>query len=427
MSGRQRDHLVPVPDPRDEVVLDWLLEQEGGASRRVLDGAFAQLGSVAQVRRWPWDRAVDVVRPEPFGSGSRRMVLLVAAAALLIVIVAGLIAAGAIKPSLFLSVAPSPDAALPSATAASPVPTFPLAGDGLEIVFQDGSSSKLFVIEGDGSGRREVGEDVTGALVWPDWLPGTDTILALQGTFEGIEQIWAIDTTGIRKSQVMIPCVPPCQSRNEAAVSHDGSKVVFFQAWGEPVNGIPPECSLQLYDVATQAITPVTDHACGPEERHPRFSPDDTQVAFWRGGPPPAPGPSGEPPAEPEGSALFVLDLPSGAPREVTDWSTHATHLDWSPDGRWLAFVPDVQREAGEPRDVWRVGTDGTGLEKLTDIGTTTGHLFRPIYSPDGHWILFMQVENGQGQLLAVPADGGEPVDVLPGINVLEYDIRSVP
>lgn len=430
MSGRRgdggrRDHLTPVPDPREEAVLKWLQAPEAGSSRAVLDSAFAQLSSVRRLRRWPWDQLLDSLQPEPFGS-DRRLAMILAVIALLVAIVGAAIATGAIRisPSL-LSVEPSPSplpASLPPVT--GPAPTFPLAADGLEIVYQDGP---LFVVGADGLGRRTIAGDVEGPLVWPDWVPGTDTVLALQGTFEGVEQIWAIDATGARRSQVIIPCFPPCQSRNEAAVSHDGSKVVFFQAWGEPVNGVPPECSLQLYATATQATTALTDHACGQsEERHPRFSPDDSQVAFWRSGPL-VPLASGEAGPETGDSALFVLDLSSGAERRVTDWSTGATNLDWSPDGEWLTFVPRVWREGIDARDVWRVRVDGTNLQRLTDFGSTTARLFRPIYTPDGRWILFHEYNNDQGRLRAVPAEGGAVIDVLPGVNVLEYDVRAVP
>jgi WD40-like Beta Propeller Repeat len=425
MSGRRGDHLTAVPDPRDEVVLDWLQAPEAGSSRAVLDSAFAELSSVRRRRPWPWDSLADSLRPEPFGTERRLALLLLVIALLLVAMVATLVATGAIRirPSL-LSVAPSESAPHASPAATGPAPTFPLARQGLQIVYQDGP---LFVIGADGLGRRSVADDVDGPLVWPEWVPGTDTILALQGTFEGVEQTWAIDTSGARPSQVIIPCVSPCQSRNEAAVSHDGSTVVFFQAWGEAVDGVPPDCSLQLYDIATQLITPVTGHACGPsEERHPRFSPDDSEVAFWRSGPllPVASGDAG--PAVGE-SAIFVRDLSSGVERQVTAWSSRATNLDWSPDGEWLAFVPIVWKAGVENRDVWRVRADGTNLQRLTNFGPTTARLFRPLYSPDGRWILFHQYEGDQGRLRAVPSEGGPVIDVLAGINVLEYDVRLKP
>ena len=48
-----------------------------------------------------------------------------------------------------------------------------------------------------------------------------------------------------------------------------------------------------------------------------------------------------------------------------------------------------------------------------------------PRYSPDGAWILFVRVSDAGGELLAIPADGGEPVSVLPGTMVLDFDVRA--
>ena len=36
-----------------------------------------------------------------------------------------------------------------------------------------------------------------------------------------------------------------------------------------------------------------------------------------------------------------------------------------------------------------------------------------------------MRVGRGGGELLAIPADGGEPVSVLPGTSVFDFDVRA--
>ena len=104
-----------------------------------------------------------------------------------------------------------------------------------------------------------------------------------------------------------------------------------------------------------------------------------------------------------------------------------ATHLDWSPDGRWIVFVPRVWNVAAAGADVWRVHPDGSGLERLTTIDTSSSLLLRPLYSPDGRWIFFMRKDPSGGALLGIPSEGGTPVDVLPGIQVFEHDERLVP
>ena len=93
----------------------------------------------------------------------------------------------------------------------------------------------------------------------------------------------------------------------------------------------------------------------------------------------------------------------------------------------WVVFVPDTYNEAAPGADLWRVHPDGTGLAPMTSIDTASVRLMRPRYSPDGAWIVFMRVGDGGGELLAIPAQGGAPVSVLPGTTVLDFDVRAHP
>jgi hypothetical protein len=436
MSGRDRPHLSPLPGPYDEVVLRWLTEPEDVRSASVIEEALARAFKTRRSRQRPWDGIVDSLRPEPFGMNLRHLgLILVVAGLILAVAAAGLLGGGVHLglgpvPTSTSTPSPSPSGSnQASLTTPTSKADFPLAGLPLEFVINDGNHQRasstagaLSVIRADGTGRREIGSDIQDDLVWPDWVPHTDRILALQGTFSPTEQIWAVDATGLASSQVLIPCVAPCAARDEATVSHDGSKVAFFQAWGEVVNGVPKACSLAVYEFATQAITKLTDHACGPEEeRHPRFSPDDQTLAFWRSNA--AADPANDPNA---GSAIFVRDLDTGQEHRVTDWTMAATQLDWSPDGRWIVFAPRVWDYGSADRDLWRIHADGTGLERLTRLDTSSSRLLRPLYTPDGEWILFVRQGPSDSVLLGIPSDGGEPVGVLPGIQVFEHDERVI-
>jgi hypothetical protein len=435
MSGRDRPHLSPVPGPYDEIVRGWLIEPENVSSAHVIDEAIARAFRTRRSYPRPWDRAVESLRPEPFGTSVRHLGLVLFVVGLILAVVAaGLLAGGfrlGIGPvtssSSPLTLSPS---ASPSSVASPSSAVFPLAGLPLEFVINEGNhqspgstSAALAVIRADGTSRREIGRDIQDDLVWPEWVPGTDAILALQGTFSATEQIWTIDANGTAGSQVLIPCVSPCASRNESAVSRDGAKVVFFQAWGPIVNDVPETCGLSMYEFATQAIIKVTDHACGPsiEERHPRFSPDDRTLAFWRFDPADRKG-------EPNpGSAIFLRDLATGEETRLTEYALGASHLDWSPDGQWIVFVPKAWGEGGAGSDLWRIHPDGSGLGRLTALDTAETRLLRPMYTPDGGWIVFSRQDSSRASLLGIPANGGTPVNVLPGFQVWEHDERAIP
>jgi dipeptidyl aminopeptidase/acylaminoacyl peptidase len=420
-------HLAAVPDRTEQRLLEWLNEPEGASASDVLDRAFAQLPAVRRVRRMPWDDVLERLRPEPFGRSGARLALLLLSATLVLVALTSAVITGAIRlnPTPPPPPPPTAPAVLPSgspipAATGSPTPAavFPLADPPLEFVIDD--NGVISVLGSDGSERRRVGADITGLLVSPEWLPGTDRLI-VQDWAGDTDQVWDVDAAGDRRSLVVIPCVDPCRSRNEASPSRDGSRIVFFQAFGDIVEEIPADCGLAIYELSTQAITTVTESPCAiVEERHPRFSPDGDRLAFWR-----SRSPGGERVPEVAESALFIRDLDTMAEIQVTDWDIDASLLDWSPDGEWLAFVPRYWDDSASGADVHRIRVDGTGLERLTSLDTATNRILRPRYTPDGAWILFMRQEAGSGSLFAIPAEGGEPVEVLPGTQVFDYDVRT--
>ena len=153
--------------------------------------------------------------------------------------------------------------------------------------------------------------------------------------------------------------------------------------------------------------------------------------------------------ASPDESIVQVLNRtdPSGPLVRVTagkDGKAHDEHdLDFSPDGRSLAFLSD----AAEPHQLQLYVADlasGT-VRQLTRV---PGHLAKPRFRPDGREIAVLFIEGGadeQGplkpaarrtgvvdeqvkeqRLALVPADGGAPLRAVspPDLFLYEYDWR---
>jgi len=86
-----------------------------------------------------------------------------------------------------------------------------------------------------------------------------------------------------------------------------------------------------------------------------------------------------------------------------------------SPDGKSVVFVvrrTDLEANRGRT-DLWMVGTDGTGLRRMTtDAASDTS----PNWSPDGKSIYFLSTRSGSSQVWKIPANGGEatPITSLP-------------
>jgi len=86
-----------------------------------------------------------------------------------------------------------------------------------------------------------------------------------------------------------------------------------------------------------------------------------------------------------------------------------------SPDGARVAFTvrsTDLEANKGKT-DLWLVGSDGTGLRRLTSHPANDHN---PRWTADGRAVLFLSSRSGSSQVWRIPLDGGEaePVTDLP-------------
>jgi dipeptidyl aminopeptidase/acylaminoacyl peptidase len=86
-------------------------------------------------------------------------------------------------------------------------------------------------------------------------------------------------------------------------------------------------------------------------------------------------------------SHLFVIDLPSGQPRQITSGDWGVADISWHPDGRQVVFTSDRGPEPDvHPRTtIWSVDVedDGEPREMLAPGGWAT----HSAVSPDGRWV----------------------------------------
>ena len=107
---------------------------------------------------------------------------------------------------------------------------------------------------------------------------------------------------------------------------------------------------------------------------------------------------SGAPTNQTGGSAVFVVPVGGGTPRQVTTLSPSYLH-GWSPDGKYLVFGGNRQGKF----DVYRISVKGGAEERFTDApGNNDG----AEYAPDGKHIYFNSTRTGKMQLWRMTADG---------------------
>ena len=116
-------------------------------------------------------------------------------------------------------------------------------------------------------------------------------------------------------------------------------------------------------------------------------------------------------------SHLYVLELGTKTPNQVTSGDFDDERPAWSPDGRLLAFVnnrstPDPDRTYDS--NIWVVAADKRDKgARLTQVTTNPGTDVTPAWSPDGNWIVYITQLDPKlfvttRHVCVSPAKGGE-------------------
>lgn len=104
------------------------------------------------------------------------------------------------------------------------------------------------------------------------------------------------------------------------------------------------------------------------------------------------------------GSIIYTVPVTGGVPKQITPKGPSYLH-GWSPDGRYLVFTGQRNKEF----DIYRVPSAGGKEVRLTSApGLDDG----PEYTPDGKYIYFNSNRTGNMQIWRMLADGSrqEPV-----------------
>jgi Tol biopolymer transport system component len=145
---------------------------------------------------------------------------------------------------------------------------------------------------------------------------------------------------------------------------------------------------------------PLTEAVPGVYDYSPAWSTDGSRIAF----------------ASTRGRAfpdIWVVGTDGSGLRRLTHTYGIEGHPAWSPDGTAIAFE---RRTAKGTTDVWRMRADGSGgSRRLTQ--TPTLNEMQPAWSADGEHLVYTGYPKlgGRRHLFTVPATGGPATQVLPG------------
>jgi Tol biopolymer transport system component len=146
----------------------------------------------------------------------------------------------------------------------------------------------------------------------------------------------------------------------------------------------------------------------------PVWSPDGMKIAFCDAGRPPV------------RAKISIIPAEGGEAKELMNYDGITTNLDWSPDGRHIAFsysrgrvgknpIPDSRMDI---EDIYIISVNGGLPKRLTQMDKKGFQFTSPRWSPDGKKIAFRSLdsegwEKGQESepigIYMMNADGGEP------------------
>jgi Tol biopolymer transport system component len=243
-------------------------------------------------------------------------------------------------------------------------------------------------------------------------------------SYDGAASLVVADADGTSSRTVLLVETP--QISVSYAVSPDGNRV----AWFKPAQAGPSESTAPDGTPAAQGpgaelwvapldgsqgvrIVPASTVA-GESYDSPVWSPDGRRIAF-------ATYVAHSTTGEAQRTAIDVVAADGLDRRRLTSRPGLIEEgMSWSPDGRFLAYVglPDGLAEptstggspsvGARPRDLFLIGTDGTGDRSLTDTPTFEHN---PEWSPDGAFLAFETSAEGMAdRVTTIKVDGAAPV-----------------
>ena len=154
------------------------------------------------------------------------------------------------------------------------------------------------------------------------------------------------------------------------AISPDGSRVIF--SWKEDDEG-----NYDLFMKQQNTETPLRLTETAGNEYYAAWSPDGTEFAYALY-------------SEDEGG-VYIMPALGGAPRKAADTPLGTAGIDWSPDGRFLAYSSRAGQ--GEPLRIFLYSLATGESRALTSPVKSSGGDYYPAFSPDATRLAFVRAD----------------------------------
>jgi Tol biopolymer transport system component len=287
-----------------------------------------------------------------------------------------------------------------------------------QIVFisDQGAISDVYIVNPDGSGRRNLTTGAAGTAETPQWSPDRSKIVFEGGDVGGDIFVINADGTGL----LNLTDTPPLQGLERGPVwSPDGTTILFTRAVSLDPDGDTFATDVYTIRSDRSRLTQLTTTGQESPSGGLTWSPDGSRIAFTseRGSSSqifvmgsdgsgqtgiPSMGTSFGPQWSPDGSKIAFLTAMAGPPEVWTanpdgtnpaqltsEPGDHKADVRWSRDGTKIAYTfaysaPDPQSLGS---DIWTMNADGSGKLNVTSnrLDNTS-----PVWAPDGTRIAFV-------------------------------------
>lgn len=201
-----------------------------------------------------------------------------------------------------------------------------------------------------------------------------EIVFAAHRNGDAAEHIYLMDDDGSNVRRITDPAFYDTHPR----WFPDGKQILFQRDLSRG-NGSEANSEFYILDLKSgKAQRFMENH---PTDTVPSLSPDGTHIAFnsERGG----------------AYDIYVLNLETGHLKQLTDIGDRegwAYRMDWSPDGRQLAYELEV---APEGDNIWLMNADGRWKRRFTPLPKGPNILYRgaPYWSPSGKYIMYFETE----------------------------------
>jgi Tol biopolymer transport system component len=244
------------------------------------------------------------------------------------------------------------------------------------------TDAEIFVMGPNGGGKRQLSNNEQNDF-FPAWS-ADGRFLAFESSSATDVDIWVMNLSGTFSQN--ISQMPGVADRGPAW-SPDGTQIAF---WRQHFDG-----TSEIWRMNADGSNQVQLTVAGVADSYPAWSPDGRFIVFV---------------SDRDGNPELYVMPPSGAPevRLTNTPMVQEGNPNWSPDGTKLAFDACMATSFPCPGtapnyEIFSVNLNGTGLRRLTNA---PGIDFNPAWSPDGTQIVFRSDRTGFTHIWKMNADG---------------------